>query len=151
MSLYRYLFGYRWCILFEYTKTQGYVLMADSVMGLLGNLAPICAEGLRPIPPWSVYLCHSKSGRSIRLYGDEFSPSGRLSQGLLADILSIDSGWNVPIDEPVFEEIGSKRRLPMEPQNAMEIYEAMKRGEDVKQKDNFWSIMDVIFGPPTQS
>ncbi len=147
MSLYHYLFGYRWLLVFEYTETQGYILYGDSVAGLIGTVAPLYGEGLRPRSPWTLYLYHNKTRQRVPLHSYYFSKGGQI-RDLFREVERAEPEWQVKIDEPIFRAIGSKTDIPLEPQSAMEIYEASKRGDTLKEKETFWSVMDVIFGPP---
>ena len=148
MSLRQFLFGPRWSLCFIHGKTHQYELYGDSVIAILGTIGPMYLEGLKPIPPWELHLYSHKAKRGFTLYPDYFLPGGGLSRSLLEELNRLVPNYNETIEQPIFEELKTRRKIPL---TAPSIVEHLAQNRDIDSyleihDNSFWSVMDKIFG-----
>ena len=134
MAFFNKLFGYRWSLYIVINdKELVYAMHENSVIRMLGYVMGYFSMGNNPIIPWSLYLNFNHTNKVIKLNSNHFSLNGEnITQSLSQEIASIDSGWKVKGNEPVFEEVRTKNKLKITSLNNNEL--------------TFYKVMDQVFG-----
>lgn len=143
------LFGFRWSL---YIVQNGnelvYAMHENSVMRLIGYVEGHFFTGKKPVEPWSLYLNFNHKHKSIKLGPEHFRADVEdISPLLIQQIESIDPGWKVKGNEPVFEEVATKKRLKiMEHAPGYLDLQAMFDNIDKPKELTFFRVMDQVFG-----
>jgi len=104
-------------------------------------------NGLSPVEPWSLYLNFNKNHKKIRLLPQHFNGL-KISNDLMNVIKTIDPGWNVKAQDPVFVEVATKKLLKIsefKPGEELDL-QAMLDNINKPKEPTFHSVMDEVFG-----
>ena len=144
MGVFNKLFGYRWSLYFVKNENQlAYAMHENAVISMVGYVMGYFAEGRKPVDPWSLHLNFNHNHKSIKLKPEHFTADGEnITPLLLQEIQSIDSGWQVKGNEPIFEEASTKKRIKIN-ESTSEYLETAFSGE--ARELTFFRLMNEIF------
>ena len=148
MKLFKKLFGYRWSVYIVLGENNLiYAMHQNSVMRMLGYFMGYFKNGNLPIEPWNIYLNFNHDHKSIKLRTDHFLPNGDdINNTLIKEIESIDPKWQVKGDEPVFEEVSTRNKIPFRSKHMKNLdIQAMIDNAGKPKEITFYDIMDTIF------
>lgn len=142
------LLGFRWSI---YIVKNGnelmYAMHGNSAMRMLGYLIGYFENGGSPVEPWSLHLNFNKKHESIKLEPEHFTSDGGVAPALIQQISSIDPGWKVKGNEPVFEEAATKNKIKFNEYGSGKIdLQAMIDNTGKPKEVTFYTVMDNVFG-----
>jgi len=144
MGLLNSLFGYRWS-LYVVLGDKGlvYAMHSNCVIGMLGYIVGYYERGLQPKPPWSLHLNFNKRHQSFQLEPSHFEDSG-ISMDLLARINAIDPRFDVEFSDPIFVEVATRRKLPVN----VDVEKMLAHINDYEPEEEvtFFSVMNEVFG-----
>lgn len=101
-----------------------------------------------PIKPWSLYLNFNHNHQAFQLLPEHFTSEGdNITSLLIKQIEEIDPKWKVKGNEPIFEEVSTKKRLKInehisEKHNLQAIIDSIDKPHDI----TFFQVMDQVFG-----
>lgn len=106
------------------------------------------ANGAQPVSPWSLVLNFNQSHKTIKLKPAHFSADGEnVSRQLIREIQGIDPGWKVKGSDTVFEEVATKKKIPIRSESLTNINFQKTIDEAGKPKElTFFDVMDYVFG-----
>lgn len=146
------LFGYRWSLYVVRNDNElVYAMHENSALRMVGYVMGFFEGGNSPVPPWSLHLNFNKKHRSFELRPEHFTQDGEnVTRALVEEIATIDPGWKVKGNEPIFVELASKKKLPISqapastnPDDIMRNLEARLNAPEDK---TFFSVMREVFG-----
>lgn len=142
------LFGFRWSLYVVQNGNQLiYAMHENSVMRMIGYVEGYFSGGKSPVDPWSLFINFNHKHKAIKLGPEHFTPDGEdITPLLIQQIESIDPGWKVKGNEPIFEEVATKKRLKIMEHDVGQVdLHAMFDDVDKPRELTFFRVMDQVF------
>lgn len=146
MGLLNKLLGFRWSLyIVQNEKELIYAMHCHSVLKIVGYVMGRFAGGKKPVEPWSLYLNFNHTHQNIKLGPEHFTSDGEFTQTLIRQIESIDPGWQVGGDEPIFEEAATRKPLKII-ESTEDYIQATLYNTGKPKEVTFFSVMRNVFG-----
>lgn len=142
--------GFRWSLYIAREENElVYAMHEDSVIRMVGYVMKYFKNNSSPVEPWSLHLNFNKEDKSFELKPKHFTPDGKnVTPELIEKIESIDPGFKVKGDEPIFEDVRTKEKIKIRHKVSLEekLQDFKKYKKEKENTPTFFSIMDRVFG-----